>query len=236
LLASDAIVTDDDLDEPAGWRRMAVRSAVAVVIAVVVGVVVTVVLTAWSIASRTDAGVDRLVAQGQLLLGALGLVVTTVVAGATLYYAHLTRRLVAESHLSRVGQEEAWLRQREADAAVRLEGAIAALLGAATDVILVGSRLSVLLRSRRVFRVRAVDPLAEALGGVLRSAETVRYLAPWLADEVDGLMDAVSVYQSEATRRDGSPLEGLAERIADARTILVGAARQRGSVGRREVV
>lgn len=190
------------------------------------GFVYITVATVWSIAQVRDEHALRLAAQSELLLNAFGFVLNMVLVGATLWYAALTRRLVGEAERSRVASETGWVEQKAREDRARLDGAVAALVGAAADVIMIGSRLSVLLRARRVVRVRSADPLSTAVTGVLRAAETLRYLDPRLSEQVDAMTDAVAEYQAAATTRNGPRLEPLAAAIADARAGLAEAVRQ----------
>jgi hypothetical protein len=78
------------------------KRAVITTIVAVVGLFLWLVLaTAWNIGNQHGEGVERVVAQGQLILGALGLAVTVVLAGTTIYYAYATRQMVLEMREAR---------------------------------------------------------------------------------------------------------------------------------------
>lgn len=67
---------------------------------VVVVVVATLVALSWQIAGRTDAYVERLATQAQLLIAVTSLVFSMVLAATTVYFASATRsleRMTAES-------------------------------------------------------------------------------------------------------------------------------------------
>jgi hypothetical protein len=56
-------------------------------------ILAVVVLASWKIAGSTAPEVDRAIAQAELLIAALGLVVTVALVAITLWYARLTKQL-----------------------------------------------------------------------------------------------------------------------------------------------
>ncbi len=80
---------------PGAGRTRAVVGGVVVLGVVFVAVVIGAVNMVWRIAGRSDPAVERLVAQTQLIVATLGLFLSTILTGATLYYAALTRRMAS---------------------------------------------------------------------------------------------------------------------------------------------
>lgn len=157
------------------WRArvlMVCASAAIIVCAVLVAVT-------WRVAGQRARSTDELTAQASLLVSLAGLIVSTILAGTTIYYALLTRRLVEEAQSARLAEQQWRISERRLAQVRALEGAGAALIGSTADAVGGATLLATLIRHRRVWRVRtAMEPLLQIVSSAARALDQLRYLGP----------------------------------------------------------
>ena len=167
----------------------------------------------WTIASRPVRTTSELVAEAQLLVAGASIVISAVLAGTTIYYARWSRNLVLETHETRIAEQahREGIARRETHQ--QLVAATSALVGCASDVIALGSVLSILIRARRVWRLRRVELAMQPVIAASQAIDRVRYVAS--ADVLEAaheLFDQIVEYfHAASVGAPESRLVGLAQ-------------------------
>ena len=180
-------------------------------------VAVVAVIAIWVIPSAAPDEAEH-------LLAAINVILVATLVATTVYYAIQTRALVEEARATRRIEERRAREERKADLARRTEGAATALVGAANDVVGIGTKISTLIRYRRIWRVGSIDPLFIAVISASKALDQLRYLAPGPASEAGGILfdETLEFFGAAINGANDEKLRGIAERMAKAKTALNG--------------
>jgi hypothetical protein len=180
---------------------------------------------AWRIASIRVHSLSDLINQGQLLYSGASLLLTAVVAGATIVYTKHTKAMVGEMHKARVADAEGRSRGSADRDFQEIVGVVAALTGATGDAVGSCVVLAAALRRR-------LSPTARRLGqGYFRlstdsvaaaaaALERLRYVAP--GDVVDAgerlFADLQEHFQCAVRRCSEAEMTATASAVGRSRT------------------
>ena len=187
---------------------------------VVAGVVlVLLIVTVWTIAGRPVRTTTELVGEAQLLVAGAGIIVSAVLAATTIYYARQARELVLETRHTRVADQQFRdIAARKQDQQ-QLVAAASALIGSASDLLDIGSRLATLIRHRRIWRIKQIELAMQPVVAASKALDRMRYVAPAeVMHAGENLFDQITAYFGAASSgADQAGLTRLAREMREAK-------------------
>lgn len=205
-------------------RRMALRLGVVVASVMVAMWLAALWAATWRIGGQPVSSIGDVIAQAELFMAPTALTLTTVLAVTTIYYAYQTRQMVLEMRASREAEAAARTQAERLANYHRMRGAASALMGASSDLLATGTLLAELLRARRVFRVRVMEPSTQAIVAGTRAIDELRYLAPAeVTAAADSLLDTMVNFYGACTRgARAHELRGIAGTMGQEKQALQG--------------